>query len=95
MCDGAVDDSLAALRLISNWFLISKTIKKLYIALYADDGLLFFDENSDFATFCCNEMGFPALTILILIIILMEIILILLFLSDFWVGRVNLKTQRT
>ena len=32
-------------------------IKKLYTALYADDSLLFFDEDSSNVTFCCNEMS--------------------------------------
>ena len=32
-------------------------IKKLYNALYADDGLLFSDEDSSDVTLCCNEMG--------------------------------------
>ena len=31
-------------------------IKRIYTALYADDGLLFFDEDSGDVTFCCNEM---------------------------------------
>ena len=32
-------------------------IKKLYNALYTDDGPLFLDEDSGDVTFCCNEMG--------------------------------------
>ena len=32
-------------------------IKKLYNALYADDGPLFLDDDSGDVTFCCNEMG--------------------------------------
>ena len=56
MSDEAVDDSLAALRLISNWSVTSKIIKTLYTALYADDGLLFFDEYSGDVTFSYNEM---------------------------------------
>ena len=35
----------------------SKMIKKLYTALYADAVLLFFDEDSGYVTFCCDEMG--------------------------------------
>ena len=35
MCDEAVDDSLAALKIIPDWFVTSKMIKKLYTALYA------------------------------------------------------------
>ena len=57
MCDEAVDDSLAEWKLIPDWFVTSKMIKKLYTALYADDGLLFFDDDSGDVTFCCNEMG--------------------------------------
>ena len=42
---------------ISDWRILSKIIKKLYNALYADDGLLFNDENSGDVIFCCNGMG--------------------------------------
>ena len=57
ICDEAVEDFLAALKSISSWLVTSKMIKKLYTVLYADDGLLFFDEDSGDVTFCCNEMG--------------------------------------
>ena len=59
MCDEAVDDCLAALKLVSNWFVTSKIYKnlqkKVYTALYADENILYFDEDSgnDF----CNEMA--------------------------------------
>ena len=56
VCDEAIDDSLAALELIADWFVTSKMIKKLYTALYAGGGLLFFDEDSGDVTLCCNEM---------------------------------------
>ena len=55
MCDKAVDDCLAALKFIPDWFVTSKIIKKLYTDLYADNGLLFFDEDSANVTFCCNS----------------------------------------
>ena len=42
---------------IPDWFVTCKIIKKLYTALYADDGLLFFDEDSGNITFCCNKMS--------------------------------------
>ena len=38
MCDEAVDDCLAALKFVSDWYVTSKIIKKLYTALYGDDG---------------------------------------------------------
>ena len=58
ICDEVVDDFLKALKFVLDWFVISKMIKKLSTALYADDGLLFFDEDSGSnVTFCCNEMG--------------------------------------
>ena len=56
MGDGAVDDFLAALKLFPDWFVTSKIIKKLYSALYADDGLLFFDEDSFDVLSCSNWM---------------------------------------
>ena len=87
MRDEAVDDSLAvaALKIIPTWFGTSKIIQKLYIALYADYGFLYFDEDSGDIKFGYNEMGIVSVNLdtLILIIILMKIILILLFLSDF------------
>ena len=54
--DEAADDFLAAVKLIPDWSVTSKMIKKLYTALYADYGLFFFDEDSVDVTFCCNEM---------------------------------------
>ena len=55
MCNEAVDDSLAALKLILDWFVTSKLIKKLFTIL---------------------------------------LFLILLFLSDFWLGILNLKSAK-
>ena len=40
MCDKAVNDCLAALKLIFYWFVTSKMIKKILAALYADDNIL-------------------------------------------------------
>ena len=57
MCDEAVDDSVAVLKLISNWFPTSKTIKKLKTALYTDENILYFNEDSDNVVFHCNGVG--------------------------------------
>ena len=57
MCNEAVDDSLTALKLIPDWFVTSKMIKKLYTALYANENILYFNQDSGDVTFCCNEMG--------------------------------------
>ena len=57
ICDKAVDDFLPALKFVPDRFVTSKMIKKLYTALYADEGLLFFDEDSGNVTFCCGEMN--------------------------------------
>ena len=40
MCDEAVDDSLAALKVIPDWFVTSKMTKKLYTTLHADENIL-------------------------------------------------------
>ena len=42
---------------MADWFVTSKMIKKLSTALYATDGLLFFDEHSGNPSFCSNEKG--------------------------------------
>ena len=47
MCDEPSDDSLAALKLIHDWFFTSKMIKKLFTALYADENILYFNKYSD------------------------------------------------
>ena len=40
MCDKAVNDCLAALKLIFYWFVTSEMIKKILAALYVDDNIL-------------------------------------------------------
>ena len=60
MCDEAIDDSLAASKLFHDWFVTSKMVKKLYTALYADDGLLFLDENLVMSHFVVMKWVFLA-----------------------------------
>ena len=57
MFDEVVDDYLAALKLIHEWFVTSKMIKKLFTALYADKNILYFNEDSGNVVFNYNEMG--------------------------------------
>ena len=57
MCDEAVDDYLAVLNLLSDWFATSKTIKKLKTALYTDENMLYFNGDSDNVVFHCNGMA--------------------------------------
>ena len=57
MCYEAVDNSLATWKLILNWFVTSRMIKNLFTALYADENILYFNEDSGNVVFNCNEMG--------------------------------------
>ena len=57
MCDEAVDDSLAALKLNPDWFVTSEMIEKLHTYLYADENILYFNEDFGNVIFSCNEMG--------------------------------------
>ena len=57
MCNVAVDDYIATLKLIPNWFVTSKMIKKLFNAFYANENILFFNEGPGDVVFNCNEMG--------------------------------------
>ena len=52
MCDEAVDDSLAALKLIPDWFFTSKKRKSV-----CRRNILYFNENSGNVVFNCNEIG--------------------------------------
>ena len=52
-----VDDSLAALKLIPDWFATSKMVKKLFTALYADENILYFDEDFGDVVFNWNGGG--------------------------------------
>ena len=56
ICDEAVNDSLAALKFIPDWFVTNKMIKNLFTALYADENILYFSEDSGDALFNYNEM---------------------------------------
>ena len=97
MCGNVVDNSIAVLKLIPDWFLTSKMIKKLFTTLYGDKHILSFNEGSSNVLFNCNGMG-------ILNIDLKKINLdnnfdeddelILLLLSDFWLVILNLKNVR-
>ena len=57
MCSETVDDSLAVLSFMLDWFVTNKMNRKLLTALYGDDNILYFDENSDDAIFSFNEMS--------------------------------------
>ena len=45
------------MKLISDWFVTSKVIKKLFTALYEDRNILYFNEDFGDAVFNYNEMG--------------------------------------
>ena len=57
MSNEAVDDSLAALKLIPDWFVTSRMIKELFTDLHADETILYFNGDSGNVIFSCNEMG--------------------------------------
>ena len=57
MCDKAVDVCLAALKFVPDWFVTSKMIKILFTALYADENILYINEDSGNVVFICNGMG--------------------------------------
>ena len=56
-CDKDVDDFQAALKLIPDWCVVTKMIRKLVIALYGDDNIFYFNEDFSDVMFFCNEMG--------------------------------------
>ena len=67
--------------------------KEHFAALHADGNILYFNEDSGNVVFSCKEIGI--LNILIIKMMKMEMILILLFISDFWLGMLNLKNAKS
>ena len=57
MYDEASADSLASLKLITDWFVTRKMIKKLYTTLRLVDNIIYFNWNSGHDVFSCNEIG--------------------------------------
>ena len=55
--DEAVDVCLAKLKFIPDWFFTSKILETFHDALFANDDILFFDEDFSKVTFFANEMG--------------------------------------
>ena len=45
------------MKLILSWFVTGKMIKEPFTALYADESILYFNENSGNTVFSCNEMS--------------------------------------
>ena len=45
------------MKLIPDWFATSNMVEKLYTALYADENILYFDEDYGNVVFSWNEMG--------------------------------------
>ena len=56
MCNEAVADFIATLKLIPDWFVTSEIIKKIFVALCAGENILYFNEDSENVAFHCNEM---------------------------------------
>ena len=82
MCDKAVDDFLPALKFVPKWFITSKLVKKLYNASSDDDGILPFDEDSDFLVMKSAFLVYVFIILALMALILMEMILKLLFMPD-------------
>ena len=57
MCGEAVDDSLAALKLIPDWIVISKMINELFTIFKLIKIYLYFNQDYINVVFSCNEMG--------------------------------------
>ena len=58
MCDKAVADCLAAMKFVPDWFVTSKMIKILFTALYTDENIFCFNEDSIDAYLCVMEWVF-------------------------------------
>ena len=85
----SVDDFLLTSKFFPDWFVTNKKIKKLYSALFTDDDILFFDEDSGCVTFSSEEMGILSVDLNNINLhhtTVMKMILKLLFMSYLWLG---------
>ena len=57
MCDEVVDDCLAALKFVLDWFVTNEMIIKLFMGFYEDENILYFNKGSSDAVFNCNGIG--------------------------------------
>ena len=98
MCDEAVDDCLAALKFIPDWFGTSKVLEKFHNAFLANDDILFLMKILIKSYLLLIKDIFLLLILIKLVlvkkVILMKMMLIQLFMSDFWLGIVNLKNTK-
>ena len=54
MCDNTVDNFLAALKIVLDWFVTNKIPEKFHDYLLAKDDILLFDEDFSKVTFYAN-----------------------------------------
>ena len=57
ICDEAHDDCLAPLKYAPDWFVTSTMIKIHFTALYADENILCFNEDSSNVVFIRNDIS--------------------------------------
>ena len=57
MCDKVVGDCIPALKFVPDWFVARKMIKILFTALYTEENILYFNEDSGNVVFICIVMG--------------------------------------
>ena len=71
-------------------------IKKLFIALYADENIFYLNKDFVDIIFDYNETGTLNIDLINVSLgnNLMKMILVLLFLSDFWLGILNLENAK-
>ena len=95
MHDKAVDNFLSTHKVFPDWFVTSRMFKNLSNALFADDNILFFDEDSGSVTFSVDEWVFLLYILIILImLIFMKMILKLLFMLDVCIGIKDINNMK-
>ena len=57
ICDKVVNNFLAALIFVSDWFVTDKIIKKPFTDTHPHENILYFNEDSSNVVFNCNEIG--------------------------------------
>ena len=75
MCDKAVNDFLPALKFVSDQFVTSKMIKKLGDILFANDDVVFINEDSNNAPLFCGQIVYFLIKLTLMSLLLVKMIL--------------------
>ena len=97
MCDKAVDNALPVSKLVPDWFVTNRTFENVDNVVFSNDVTDLDDIDSDAVTFFSDGVILllqTFITLALMMIILIKVNLLILFLLDVLLDKVNLDNMR-